>query len=77
MRNVSILIIKFLQEMFARKYGWPNSTHNTCGLTVLGKTCLLFQLGFTRASKKYVKTDVKKFQVSTVHYDSQSLLLAD
>jgi len=58
MRNVSILIIKFLEEVFACKYGWPTSSHNTCVLTVISKTKPLFKLGFKRASRKYVKTVV-------------------
>jgi hypothetical protein len=47
--------------MFARKYGWPNITHKTRGLTVLSKTRLLLQPGFKRPSKKYIKTDVTCF----------------
>jgi hypothetical protein len=61
MRTVSILIIKFLEEMFARKYGWPTSSHNTRVLTVMSKTYPLFKLGFKRASRKYVETDVTCF----------------
>ena len=55
MRNVSILIITFLEEMFARKYGWPTSIHNTRVLTVLSKKCLLFQL----ALKEQVEITLK------------------
>jgi len=61
MRTVSILIIKFLEEMFARKYGWPTSSHNTHVLTVMSKIYSLLELGFKRARRKYVETDVTCF----------------
>ena len=46
MPNVSILIIKFLEEIFARKYRWPTSIHNRYVLTALSITCLLYLLAF-------------------------------
>jgi hypothetical protein len=68
MRNVSILIIKFLEEKFARIYGWPTSTHNTRVLTVMSKTYPLFQLGFKGACRKYVETDEMCFVLVDANY---------
>jgi hypothetical protein len=68
MRNVSILIIKVLEEMFARKYGWPTSSQNTRVVTVISKTYALFKMGFKRASRQYVKTDETCFVFVDVKY---------